>query len=110
MNGPPFPIRLSTKIIAYLAAWLVAFAATTPAIKLWPLGWMFPLGLLSFFFPAALNTGGWTGLLACMGVYAVHAALYFRSRLRRSTFLLYAVLAFILFCNVQGCRRMIGSL
>ena len=43
----PNLIRLRYKIIAYVATWLIALAATAPG--LWQLAWMFPLGLVAVF-------------------------------------------------------------
>jgi hypothetical protein len=39
------PVRLSYKIIAYVAIWIAALLLTAPG--LWPLAWMFPLGLVA---------------------------------------------------------------
>jgi len=37
--------RPRNKIIAYVAIWILALALTEPG--LWPLAWMFPLGLVA---------------------------------------------------------------
>jgi len=39
------PVRLRYKIIAYVAAWIIALLLTAPG--LWALAWMFPLGLVA---------------------------------------------------------------
>jgi uncharacterized membrane protein len=43
--GKKSQVRLLYKIIAYVAIWIVALLLTAPG--LWPLAWMFPLGLVA---------------------------------------------------------------
>ena len=50
------PVRLLHKIIAYVAIWITALLLTAPG--LWPLAWMFPLGLLAVINRHAANAGG----------------------------------------------------
>jgi hypothetical protein len=54
-------VRLIHKIIAYVAIWIVALFLTAPG--LWPLAWMFPLGLVAVVNRHAANAGGWECLL-----------------------------------------------
>jgi hypothetical protein len=102
-------IRPRYKIIASIAAWLVALFATNPNGGLWALAWMFPLGLAAFINPHWANSGGWGVLGACIGIYLVHAYFYFRSRNLRSTLFLFGVIMVLLLCNVSGCRAMIHT-
>ena len=51
------PVRLIYKIVAYVAIWIVALLLTAPG--LWPLAWMFPLGLLAVINRHTANAGGW---------------------------------------------------
>ena len=101
-------VRLRNKIIAYVVAWLLALFATNPNGGLWSLAWMFPLGLLAFFHAPA-GQGGWGTLLGATAVYLVHAFFYFRSRTRRTTWILLGILALVLICNVSGCRQMLNG-
>jgi hypothetical protein len=101
------PIRLSHKIIAYVAIWIVALLLTAPG--LWPLAWMFPLGLLAVINRHAANAGGWGVLTACYAVYLVHGFFYFRSKTTTRTLILYGVLVVLLIGNVAGCRDMMRS-
>lgn len=107
--GSEPPLRLPTKVIAYIATWLLALIATNPSASLVSLVWMFPLGLLVFLYPPAFHEGGWGVLLASFGVYVLHAVLFFRSRAKLSTYVCYGVLVVILLCNVAGCRSIINS-
>lgn len=102
-------MRLTYKIICYVVAWLAALFATNPSSKLWPLAYMFPLGLAAFFSRYWANTGGWGVFAGCIGTYVVHAWFYFRSRNLRSTLFLFGILAILLTCNVSGCRTMINT-
>src|ERR1700720_4939826 len=99
------PIRLSHKIIAYVAIWVVALLLTAPG--LWPLAWMFPLGLVAVIDRHTANAGGWGILLGCYAVYLVHGFFYFRSKTTTRTIILYGFLVFLLIGNVAGCREMI---
>jgi hypothetical protein len=100
-------IRLRYKIIVYIAAWFIALLATAPG--LWPLAYMFPLGLAAFFHRQTANQGGWGIFIACYIAYVVHGFLYFRSKTTLRTIILYAVLVLMLLANVAGCRAMIHS-
>ena len=102
-------VRLQYKIVAYVVAWLAALFATNPSGRYWPLVYMFPLGLASFINRYWANTAGRGVLVGCVGVYLVHAGLYFRSRTWSSTGLLFGVLAILLVCNVSGCRAMLNT-
>jgi hypothetical protein len=70
---------------------------------------MFPLGLAAFIDPHWGNGGGWRVFAACIGIYLVHAYLYFRSRSLRSTLVLFAILVILLICNVSGCKAMLNT-
>ena len=110
--APPAPtqsVRLGYKILAYVVAWLAALVATNPSGKYWPLAYMFPLGLASFFSRFWADTSGRWVLVGCIGVYLVHAWFYFRSRKLWSTLVLFGVLAILLMCNVSGCRAMLDT-
>jgi len=50
------PVRLLYRIIVYVAIWIVALLLTAPS--LWPLAWMFPLGLLGLIILLLGNVGG----------------------------------------------------
>ena len=100
-------IRLRYKIIAYVAVWVVAMLATAPG--LWPLAYMFPLGLVAVFDRHLANDGGWGIFIGCYVAYIVHAFFYFRSKTNGRTIILYAVLVLMLIGNIAGCRDMIHS-
>jgi hypothetical protein len=102
----PGPIAVKYKIIFYVVAWLAALFATDPSGGFWALAYMFPLGLAAFINVHWGNDGGWGVFAACYVIYLVHAWFYFRSRSKRSTFLLFAVLAVLLLCNIPGCHKM----
>jgi hypothetical protein len=102
-------VRLRYKIVAYVLAWLAALVATNPSGKFWPLAYMFPLGLASFFSWYWANTAGRGVFVGCIALYLVHAWFYFRSRKLWSTLLLFGVLAILLICNVSGCRAMLNT-
>jgi len=102
-------VRLRYKIVAYVVAWLAAFFATNPNGKYWPLVYMFPLGLASFFNRYWANTAGWGVSIGCIAAYLVHAWFYFRSRKLWSTLLLFGILTILLTCNVSGCRAMLNT-
>ena len=101
------PVRLRYKIIAYVVVWIVALVLTAPG--LWPLAWMFPLGLLAVINRHAANAGGWGALVSCYAVYVVHGFFYFRSKTTTQTVILYGVLVVLLIGNVAGCRDMMRS-
>ena len=97
------PVRY--KIIAYVAAWIVALLVTAPG--LWPLAYIFPLGLIAVFDRHLANDGGWGVLIGLYVVYIVHGYFYFRSKTTPRTLILFGVLVLLLTCNVAGCREMI---
>src|SRR2546430_1049433 len=105
--GKANPVRLLYKIIAYVAIWIVALVATAPS--LWPLAWMFPLGLLAVIDRHMANAGGWAVLIGCYAAYLVHGFFYFRSKTTTRTLILYGVLVVLLIGNVAGCRDMMKS-
>ena len=100
-------VRLLHKIIAYVAIWIVALLLTSPG--LWPLTWMFPLGLVAVVDRHTANAGGWWVLIGCYAVYLVHGFFYFRSKTTTRTVILYGVLVVLLIGNVAGCRDMMRS-
>ena len=100
-------VRLLYKIIAYAAIWIVALLLTAPG--LWPLAWMFPLGLIAVVDRHTANAGGWGILIGCYAVYLVHGFFYFRSKTTIRTVILYGVLILLLIGNVAGCRDMMRS-
>ena len=101
------PIRLLYKIIAYVAIWIVALLLTAPG--LWPLAWMFPLGLVAVVDRHTANAGGWAILIGCYAVYLIHGFFYFRSKTTTRTVIFYSVLVVLLIGNVAGCRDMMRS-
>jgi hypothetical protein len=98
-------VRLLYKIIAYIAAWIAALLLTAPG--LWPLAYMFPLGLIAVFDRHLANDGGWGVLIGLYLVYIIHGFFYFRSKTTLRTAILFGVLVVFLTCNVAGCREMI---
>jgi hypothetical protein len=100
-------IRLLYKIIAYVAAWIIALLLTAPGM--WPLAYMFPLGLIAVFDRHLANDGGWGVFIGLYVVYIVHGFFYFRSKTTLRTAILFGVLVVLLMCNVAGCREMIHS-
>jgi hypothetical protein len=94
------------KIILYVGAWIAALFATDPSGGFWSLVYMFPLGLAAFINVHWGNDGGWGVLAACVAIYVIHGYFYFRSRTKRSTLLLFAILVILLVCNVSGCHKM----
>ena len=99
-------MALKGKILLYVGAWIAALFATDPSGGFWSLFYMFPLGLAAFINVHWGNDGGWGVLAACVAIYVIHAVFYFRSRTRRSTLLLFAVLVILLVCNISGCHKM----
>lgn len=100
-------VRLLYKIIAYVAAWIIALLLTAPGM--WPLAWMFPLGLIAVFNRHLANDGGWGVFTGLYVVYIVHGFFYFRSKTTARTAILFGVLIVLLICNVAGCREMMKS-
>jgi hypothetical protein len=98
-------VRLLYKIIAYIAIWIVAWVATAPGM--WPLAYMFPLGLAAVINLHLANDGGWGVMIGCYAIYIIHGFFYFRSKTTAQTLILYAVLVILLIGNVAGCREMI---
>jgi len=107
VSGEAKSIRLRYKIIAYVAAWFAALLLTTPG--LWPLAYMFPLGLIAVFDRHLANDGGWGVFIGLYVVYMVHGFFYFRSKTTLRTVIFYGVLVVMLIGNVAGCREMIHS-
>jgi hypothetical protein len=109
LNSPqsptPNPIKLRSKWIAYLIAWILALFATNPDGSLWALSWMFPLGLVAVVNRHAANAGGWGVLIGGYLVYIFHAYFYFRSKTATRTVIFYAALVVLLIANVAGCRE-----
>ena len=103
--GEAKSIRLRYKIIAYVAAWIAALLLTAPG--LWPLAYMFPLGLIAVFNRHLANDGGWGVFIGLYLVYIVHGYFYFRSKATPRTVILFGVFIVLLTCNVVGCREMI---
>ena len=101
------PLRLLYKIIGYVAAWIVALLLTAPGM--WPLAYMFPLGLIAVFDLHLANDGGWGIFIGCYVVYLVHGFFYFRSKTVVRTVILYFVLILLLIGNIAGCREMIHA-
>jgi hypothetical protein len=97
------------KIIAYVVAWLIALIATNPTAHLFPVIYMFPMGLAHLVLPLGSALDGRVVLGGSYGIYIVHAVLFFRSRSKRLTYIWFAVLAVLLICNVGGCRAMIET-
>jgi hypothetical protein len=100
-------IRLRYKITAYVAAWIIALLLTAPGM--WPLAYMFPLGLVAVFDRHLAKNGGWGVFIGCYVVYLVHGFFYFHSKTTAGTAVLYAVLVILLIGNVAGCQKMIHS-
>jgi len=100
-------IRLRWKIIVYIAIWIIALLLTAPGM--WPLAYMFPLGVVAVFDRHLANDGGWGVMIGCYLVYVVHGFFYFGSKTTTRTVILYAVLVILLLGNVAGCREMIHS-
>ena len=98
-------VRLLYRIVAYIAAWIAALLLTAPGM--WPLAYMFPLGLIAVFDRHLANDGGWGVFFGLYLVYIVHGFYYFRSKTTLRTGILFGVLVFFLTCNVAGCREMI---
>jgi len=103
----PGQVRLLYKVIAYLGAWIVALLLTAPGM--WPLAYMFPLGLIAVFNRHLANDGGWGVFIGLYLVYIVHGYFYFRSKTTIRTVILFGVLVVLLTCNIAGCREMIHS-
>ena len=100
-------VRLAYKIVAYVAAWVVALLLTAPGM--WPLAYMFPLGLIAVVNKHLANDGGWGVFFGLYIVYIVHGYFYFRSNTTLRTIVLFAILVAFLTANVAGCHEMIHS-
>jgi hypothetical protein len=100
-------VQLLYKIIAYVGVWIVALLLTAPGM--WPLAYMFPLGLIAVFNRHLANDGGWGVFIGLYLVYIVHGYFYFRSKTTIRTVIFFGVLVVLLTCNVAGCREMIYS-
>ncbi len=100
-------IQLRHKLLAYVAIWIAALIATAPGM--WPLAYMFPLGLVAVFNRHLANDGGWGIFIGCYVVYILHGFFYFRSKTTLKTAILYGVLVNLLLSNVAGCREMIHT-
>jgi len=98
-------IRTLYKILAYVAIWIAALLLTAPG--LWPLAYMFPLGLAAVIDRHWANSLGRWGLITLYAIYIVHGFFYFRSKTTMQTAILYGVLVILLIGNVAGCRDMI---
>lgn len=103
------PLKQRYKIIAYVAAWIAALFATNPGGGLWPLAYIFPLGLAAVIDKHLANDGGWWVLIAGYAIYLIHGFFYFRSRTVRSTAILFGLLIILLVGNVAGCRQMLPA-
>lgn len=106
---PAANAKVWQKIVAYLLAWIVAFVATQPSGALFPLIWMYPIGLFAVFYPPALRSASWAPLLIGYGIYIAHACFYFTSKPMRRTTFWFAVLVVLLVCNTGGCRSMLNT-
>jgi hypothetical protein len=100
----PSRIRFSHKIVAYIAAWLLALFATDPSGRYLSAIHLFPLGLAAFVNLRWGNDGGWGVLASVVLIYLAHAYFYFRAKTSRSTILWFVLLIVLLLCNVSGCR------
>ncbi len=115
MNGPdpdPPATALASrryKIALYVIAWAAALFATNPSGSLFPLIYMFPLGLFAFLFPRSTASDGWAVLIGVLALYVVHAVVYFRAQTRGRVAIMLGILVLALICNVAGCRRMINT-
>jgi hypothetical protein len=100
-------VRLLYKIIVYIATWIAALLLTAPGM--WPLAYMFPLGLAAVIDRHLTNDGGWGVMIGCYLIYFVHGFFYFRSKTTARTVILYGILVLLLVGNVAGCREIIHS-
>ncbi len=105
--GKAGQVRLLYKIIAYVAIWIAALLLTAPG--LWPLAYMFPLGLIAVIDRHLANDGGWGVLIGLYLIYIVHGYFYFRSKTTTRTVILYGVLVVLLIGNIAGCREMLPA-
>jgi uncharacterized membrane protein len=96
-------IRLRYKIIAHVAAWIIALLLTAPGM--WPLAYMFPLGLVASSIATSRTTAA--GVFSLAARSFISFTDFFISAPR--TAVLYAVLVILLIGNVAGCREMIHS-
>src|SRR3954451_24378169 len=100
-SDKPPGARISVKLAAYVATWLLALFATNPSFEYWSLAYLFPLGLAAFVNLRLGNDGGWGVLGFCYAIYILHAVFYFRSKTVRSTVLLFALLVVLLICTIS---------
>ena len=107
--GPPDRFSRRVKIIAYVAAWVIALIATNPTAHLFLLIYLFPMGLAHLVLPVGSSLDGRVVLAGSYVIYIAHAVLFFRSRSKRLTYIWFAILALLLICNVGGCRAMIDT-
>ncbi len=106
-GGKASQVRLLYKIVAYVAIWIAALLLTAPG--LWPLAYMFPLGLIAVIDRHLANDGGWGVLIGLYLIYIVHGYFYFRSKTTTRAVILYGVLVILLVGNIAGCREMIHA-
>ena len=107
VEGSKSQVRLRYKILVYIATWIAALLLTAPSM--WPLAYMFPLGLAAVIDRHLANDGGWDVMIGCYLIYLVHGFFYFRSKTSARTVILYGILVLLLIGNVAGCREMIHS-
>lgn len=99
-------VSLRARIILYAATWCAALLAID--LRLWALVYLFPAGLFAFL-PPGQPDEKWANPLLCFGwaIYIVHAVFFFRTRQRKTVWILFAVLVVLLVCNVGGCHQML---
>jgi len=107
VEGSKSQVRLGYKILVYVATWIAALLLTAPGM--WPLAYMFPLGLAAVIDRHLANDGGWGVMIGCYLIYLVHGFFYFRSKTTARTVILYGILVLLFIGNVAGCREMIHS-
>jgi hypothetical protein len=107
VEGSTGQVRLRYKILVYVATWIVALLLTAPGM--WPLAYMFPLGLAAMIDRHLANDGGWGVMIGCYLIYLVQGFFYFRSKTTARTVIFYGILVLLLMGNVAGCREMIHS-
>ena len=107
VEGSKSQARLGYKIVVYVATWIAALLLTAPGM--WPLAYMFPLGLAAVIDRHLANDGGWGVMIGCYLIYLVHGFFYFRSKTTARTVILYGILVLLFIGNVAGCREMIHS-
>jgi hypothetical protein len=76
--------------------------------RLWPLVYMFPIGLFAFMPPGQADEKWALPLLFLgWGIYILHAVFFFRARQRKTIWIWYGVLLLLFICNVGGCHHML---